>query len=341
MHRRVAFGVGFTAVLFFFVQLGALALVPTFYEQGYQTVEDPTNPTNSLVYIGAILVATAVMLAAFKYELQWLVKAFVTLAAGSLAWYVFSVFFSPLLAVIPAFGLAVLLIVYPEWYVIDAAGVLMGAGAAGLFGISFGLLPALVLLSILAIYDAISVYGTEHMLDLAAGVMDLNLPVVLVVPTTLSYSLREDTPPVTTDDTTTDGSSSDTETREHTADESAERGVDTTNSADETSTEEQHVRDAFFIGLGDAVMPTVLVASAAFFLPTELTPSLGISGIPALTLPALTAMIGTFIGLFILMWLVTKDRAHAGLPLLNGGAISGYLIGALLSGVPFIRALGL
>jgi hypothetical protein len=62
MHRRVAFGIGFTAVLFFLIQLGALALVPTFYEQGYQTVEDPTNPTNSLLYIGAILVATAVML---------------------------------------------------------------------------------------------------------------------------------------------------------------------------------------------------------------------------------------------------------------------------------------
>ncbi len=45
----------------------------------------------------------------------------------------------------------------------------MGAGAAALFGISFGLLPAILLLSVLAVYDAISVYGTEHMLDLAEG----------------------------------------------------------------------------------------------------------------------------------------------------------------------------
>jgi presenilin-like A22 family membrane protease len=339
MHRRVAFGIGFTAVLFFLVQLGALALVPTFYEQGYQTVEDPTNPTNSLLYIGAILVATAVMLAAFKYELQWLVKGFITLAAGSLAWYVFSVFFSPLLAAIPAVGLAVLLIIYPEWYIIDAAGVLMGAGAAGLFGISFGLLPALVLLSILAVYDAISVYGTEHMLDLAAGVMDLNLPVILVIPTTLSYSLREDVSPVATDDNA-NASVSDNETHTH-PNELAEHDAEAPSSIDETSTDDSHIRDAFFIGLGDAVMPTVLVASAAFFLPAELTPSLGIFGIPAMTLPALTAMIGTFIGLFVLMWLVVKGRAHAGLPLLNGGAIGGYLIGALLSGVPLIRALGL
>jgi len=67
----------------------------------------------------------------------------------------------------------------------------MGAGAAALFGISFGLLPALLLLSVLAIYDAISVYGTEHMLDLADGVMDLKIPVVLVIPMTLSYSYLE------------------------------------------------------------------------------------------------------------------------------------------------------
>lgn len=341
MHRRVAFGVGFAAVLFFLVQLGALALVPTFYEQGYQTVEDPTNPTNSLVYIGAILVATVVMLAAFKYNFQWLVKGFVTLAAGSLAWYVFSVFLSPWLALIFAAGIAVLLVVYPEWYVIDAAGVLMGAGAAGLFGISFGLFPALVLLSILAVYDAISVYGTEHMLELASGVMDLNLPVVLVIPTSLSYSLREDTTSVTTDDHASDDSADNHKTGTHRDPVEAEDNANMGGNTDESPTEADNVRDAFFIGLGDAVMPTVLVASAAFFLPTELTPSLGVFGIPAMTLPALTAMIGTFIGLFILMWLVLKGRAHAGLPLLNGGAIGGYLVGALLSGVPLIQALGI
>jgi presenilin-like A22 family membrane protease len=89
------------------------------------------------------------------------------------------------------------------------------------------------------------------------------------------------------------------------------------------------------------VIPTVIVASAAFFLPASLTPSLGVPGLPALTLPALTAMIGTFAGLFTLLWMVLKGRPHAGLPLLNGGAIGGYLVGALASGVPLLTALGL
>jgi len=333
MRTRVAAGVGFAALLFLLVQLGALALVPTFYEQGYQTVEDPSDPTNSLVYIGAILVATAAMLAAFKFDLQWVVRGFVVLATASLSWYVFSVFLPPLAAIGASVAVAAALLVHPEWYVIDTAGVLMGAGAAGLFGISFGLLPALVLLTVLAVYDAISVYGTEHMLDLAAGVMDLNLPVVLVVPTTLSYLLRDASTDVGAGDDAghgTEGAEAGTADVDHTSDD-----------AGEESETDDGVRDAFFIGLGDAVIPTVMVASAAFFLPSSLTPSLGVPGLPALTLPALTAMVGTFAGLFTLLWMVLKGRPHAGLPLLNGGAIGGYLLGALASGVPLLTALGL
>jgi len=349
MRRRVAAGVGFAALLFLLVQLGALALVPTFYAEGYQTVEDPSDPTNSLVYIGAILVATAAMLAAFKFDLQWVVRGFVVLATASLSWYVFSVFLSPILAIGASVVVAAALLVHPEWYVIDTAGVLMGAGAAGLFGISFGLLPALVLLAVLAVYDAISVYGTEHMLDLAAGVMDLNLPVVLVVPTTLSYSLRD----AAADVGSGDEDESETETEDENGGTDAADGNDgETGDTDAATTDpdvddapgpadddpDADVRDAFFIGLGDAVIPTVLVASAAFFLET---PSLGVPGLPALTLPALTAMVGTFAGLFTLLWMVLKGRPHAGLPLLNGGAIGGYLLGAVVSGVPLLTAIGL
>ena len=356
MRRRVAAGVGFAALLFLLVQLGALALVPTFYESGYQTVEDPSDPTNSLVYIVAILVATAAMLAAFKFDLDWVVRAFVVLAAASISWYVFSVLLPPLAAIGASILLAALLVIHPEWYVIDAAGVLMGAGAAGLFGISFGLLPAILLLSVLAVYDAISVYGTEHMLDLASGVMDLKLPVVLVVPTTLSYSLRDTDAAETVSEAGGDdahgndddggdadavdgaaavGEDADSDGRE---DEPAAQVDAATADGDE---HDDGVRDAFFIGLGDAVMPTVMIASAAFFLPASLTPSLGVPWLPALTLPALTAMVGTFAGLFVLLWMVLKGRAHAGLPLLNGGAIGGYLAGALASGVPILTALGL
>jgi presenilin-like A22 family membrane protease len=311
------------------VQVGALAMVGPFETAGYQAVEDPSDPTNSLVYFAAILVATALMLAAFKYAFERAVRAVVLLSSALVSWYVFSVVApAPLvvesinvLAVALSIGVALALLVYPEWYVIDAAGVVMGIGAGALFGISFGLLPAFVLLSVLAVYDAISVYGTEHMLSLAEGVMDLHIPVILVVPLSLSYSLLDDDFSGANDVHENDGPG-----------DAAADVADT--DTDKTS---DNGRDAFFIGLGDAVMPTVMVASAAAFSPAA---SLGVGGLPALNLPALLAIIGTFLGLGILLWAVLKGRAHAGLPLLNGGAIGGYLLGSVLAGIPVARALG-
>ncbi|MFB6257012.1 MAG: presenilin family intramembrane aspartyl protease PSH [Haloplanus sp.] len=329
MNTREARGVVVAAALFLLVQVGALAMVGPFDTAGYQAVENPSDPTNSLVYIAAILVATALMLAAFKYAFERVVKAVVVLSSGLVSWYVFGVVAPPLVtlgsvnlvAIALSVGVAVALLVYPEWYVIDGAGVVMGIGAGALFGISFGLLPAILLLSVLAVYDAISVYGTRHMLSLAEGVMELRVPVILVVPLSLSYSLLAD-----------DFSGA------NEVGEDEESASSTAADGDGNAADSAPARDAFFIGLGDAVMPTVMVASGAFFSPA---PSLGVAPLPALNLPALCAMIGTFLGLGVLLWAVMKGRAHAGLPLLNGGAIGGYLLGSVLAGVSLVRALGL
>ncbi|SNR41400.1 presenilin family intramembrane aspartyl protease PSH [Halorubrum vacuolatum] len=346
MFPREYRGVAFAVALFVLVQLGALALVPSFAESGYQPVDDPQDPVNSLIYIVAIVVMTGFMLAAFRYELDWAIRLLIVGVSGWLSWYVFSAILPPLLAAIPAIAVAVGLLVHPEWYVIDSAGVLMGAGAAGLFGITFGILPALILLVFLAIYDAISVYGTEHMLTLAEGVMDLNIPVVLVIPTTLSYSLLEDDFSGAADVHEGDDEGEEgepikgDEDGEITADSDDEITADSDDehdTADGDDPDEDPSRDAFFIGLGDAVIPAVLVASAATFSPA---PHLSVP-VVGLNLPALLAMVGIVAGLLVLMSWVMKGRAHAGLPLLNGGAIGGYLIGSLLAGVPLIEAVGL
>ncbi|MBX0293805.1 presenilin family intramembrane aspartyl protease PSH [Haloarcula nitratireducens] len=339
---RAVAGCGLIAGIFLFVQLGALALVEPFQTAGYQAVEDPSNPANSIFYILGILVATGVMLLAFRYDADQLIRGLVVFSGAWLSLYVFRVLIPPVvtygginvLAVGLAAGLGIALLVHPEWYVIDTAGAVMGAAGAGLFGISFGVLPSLVLLTVLAVYDAISVYGTEHMLTLASGVMDLKVPVVLVIPLSASYSfLDAETPDPTGErdaDAAADGG--DSSPAETTADgvegaETAEKG----DASDDGALE----RDALFIGLGDAVIPTVLVASAAFFAPEGVTTVLGVA------LPALTAMVGTFVGLGILLWMVLKGRAHAGLPLLNGGTIAGYVVGALAAGITLVDALGL
>ncbi|WP_136687278.1 presenilin family intramembrane aspartyl protease PSH [Halorhabdus amylolytica] len=336
--------------IFLAVQLGALALVEPLKSAGLQPVEDPQDPTNSLLYILAILVMTGVMLAAFRYNADWSIRGLIVLTGVYIAWIVFSMLLPPVvtlpvgggvhgLAVAGAIALGIGLLVYPEWYVIDVTGAIMGAGAAGLFGITFGVFPALVLLSILAVYDAISVYGTEHMLSLASGVMDLNVPVVLVAPTTLGYSFIDDDGPMDGEPSDEDDSADDgLSTANDPADDEMATGVDGSHGADEEGDPIEE-RDALFIGLGDAVVPTVLVASAAFFAPASI-PTIGVGGFST-ALPAVTAMIGTFVGLAILLWMVLKGRAHAGLPLLNSGVIAGYLVGALASGLSIVEALGL
>ena len=377
---RVYVAVAATAGLFVAVQLGALALVDPFVDAGFQMVEDPTDPSNSLVYVGAILVATAAMLGAMKYGVDRLLQGVIIFAAVFISFYVFTVVVPPaitvagvnVLAVLAALGLGAGLLLYPEWYVIDAAGVVMGAGAAGLFGISIGLLPAIVLLLVLAVYDAVSVYGTEHMLALASGAMDLRLPVVLVVPLTLSYSFLDEEGPeslegesassdggrAVTDDPDETGEIGDSDDETGEIGDSDDAGGETHGAIDpdggtgdavenretqgdpsDPETPDDPVsRDAFFIGLGDAVIPTILIASAAFFRPGDV-PLLDVPGI-ALTVPALGAMVGTIAGLLVLMSMVMRGRAHAGLPLLNGGAIAGYLVGATIAGVSIVEAIG-
>jgi presenilin-like A22 family membrane protease len=373
MDRRTLAVVAAIVGTFLLVQVGALALVEPFRSAGFQATENPSDPTNSFVYIGGILVATAVMLAAFRFGVDGLIRGLVVLSAGYITFFVFTVLVPPFVAVygfnVPAGVLSLLVVaglyVHPEWYVIDVAGVVMGMGAAGLFGISFGVLPAIVLLSVLAVYDAISVYGTEHMLTLASGVMDLRLPVVLVFPLTLSYSFLDSSPAAGVDGESEDGDGAATapdggehgegggrighggdDGDEHVAsDPEVSDAIEEPDESQESEEEEKEEgpdsafeRDAFFIGLGDAVMPAVLVASAGFFAPGGVEAL--VSGL-ALTLPALTAMIGTIAGLLVLMYQVAKGQAHAGLPLLNGGAIAGYLGGSLLAGVPLVTALGL
>jgi presenilin-like A22 family membrane protease len=365
---RVAGAVSLVVFIFLLVQLGALALIKPFAQAGFQQTENPQDPTNSVLYLVLILIMTGVMLVAFKRGLHRIIRGILVFVSGLISLYVFSVFATLPVAIALAALVGVALLVYPEWYVIDAAGVIMGAGAAGLFGISFGLLPAILLLSVLAIYDAISVYGTEHMLELAEGVMDLKVPVVLVVPTSLSYSFLDDgatpesvsndggTPAPTPDSDSAGGPESEPapEPRSESESQSGSEFESVADAESEPDFQSEPVTDAeiqddapidrgaLFVGLGDAVMPSIVVASAAYFLSAN-------DGVVAtidvpwflINLPALTAMIGTIAGLLVLMYMVLKGRPHAGLPLLNGGAILGYLVGALASGLSLAAAIGL
>jgi len=267
----------------------AVAFARPFVAAELQAFKDPDAVGNSLGYIVVLLLFTALLLWIAKKGKKWMIQAIILLAVGSTIMYVVAPLLLDLgLVAVSAWGIgAVLGLVsvyalykYPEWYVIDAVGILVAAGAASIFGISLGVVPVMVLLAGLAVYDAIAVYKTKHMLDLADTVIDLRLPILLVVPKHRGYSfLREAA------------------------------------KFKEAGPENKDEREAFFLGLGDLVMPTILVVSAMVFPVAD-----GIA-------PILGAAIGTLVGFSVLMGYVLKGNPQAGLPLLNGGAIVGFLAG--------------
>lgn len=303
------------AALFTVSVVLALLASPTFEAQGAQAFEDPENLANPFIYLAIVVVFTAVVLGLARLGGQRFIHGLFLLAVLGTLVYVLDPLLNLLLAPYPAFLLAsgaavaltALIVVYPEWYVVDAVGVIVAAGAASIFGISFGLLPSLALLVAFAAYDAIAVYRTEHMLDLADNVVALRLPIMLVVPKTWSYSFLEATEDLRDRPGPTVLDAGDREVRLVPRVEEGEAAGPS---------------DAMFLGLGDIIIPAVLVVSAHSFLPA--TPT--VLGVGGNLVVAAATLVGALVGFGVLMTLVVTGRPQAGLPSLNGGAILGFLL---------------
>jgi len=304
------------AVLLVASQAVAIALSPLFQSSGFQAFPNPSDVTNTAIYIILILVFTAVILGLVRYRRQNLAKyvimasIFVTLAFVMLLPLYYGLYYgtgqnqdpnfqnvladvATLLSFAVAAVLVYLLVKFPEWYVVDTIGFVTAAGVTAILGISFGLLPAILLLIALAVYDAWAVYRTKHMITLADELTSQRLPILLVIPKKAGYSFRE------------------------------QKSL----KAQVASGEE---REAMFIGLGDLIIPGILSVSAFTFLndPALLGRSLGPVA-PFMTF-AVGTIIGSLVGFFVLMRYVLKGNPQAGLPLLNGGALLGFLATSLL-----------
>lgn len=285
------------AFMLLLVQLIAIALSKPLEANNFKAFENPNDTGNVFVWVAIILIFTAFIFLVIKLNKKWIIQAFILITVGWTLAYVFYAFFSMFLFITPDMNLILTIIIsaaltvilykFPEWYVIDIVGVILGAGSASIFGISLNIMPVILLLIVLLVYDYIAVYRTKHMVALAEGVMDLRLPILLVIPKHWNYSFR-------------------------------------------TEKFDKEDREAFFMGLGDAVMPTLLVVSANVFITGTTFYSLPLIG--AVNIPAIGAILGTFLGFSVLMVLVMKGKPQAGLPFLNGGVILGYAVGSLIAG---------
>ncbi len=276
--------------LFVVIHLLSMLITQPFEATNLDVFDNPNDPTNLIIFFAIMLAVTVVILLIAKFWKKQFIQVIILGSIGYTAFFVFypllsfvvSQTLSILIAIIATGILIVALIKYPEWYVIDISGIIVGVGAIGIFGISLSIFLVIVLLIGLSVYDAISVYKTKHMIDLADAVMELRLPVMLVVPKTKSYSLIKET-----------------------------KGI-------KEKLEGKEEREAFFLGLGDIVMPGILVAATLH--------NIADNGF----LIALSVMIGTLIGFAVLMSVVIKGKPQAGLPYLCSGAILGYVVSSYL-----------
>ena len=202
-------------------------------------------------------------------------------------------------------GLAVLLMtalmIRPEWYIVNTVGVLVGAGVIVMLGVTFVPTLIVIFMVLAAVYDAWAVYRSKHMLDLADTMIGLNLPILLVAPQESGYSMLDEKDSIRPPEQ-----------------QSVAPAESTAESSPKQVVKRKKPKEAMFMGLGDVIFPGMLVISCVNYI-SDSGLAVGIS-----------ALIGGLIGYLVLMTYVASGRPQAGLPLLNGGAILGYIVGGLI-----------
>ncbi|WP_269088007.1 presenilin family intramembrane aspartyl protease PSH [Methanonatronarchaeum thermophilum] len=257
-----------------------------FMAEELQAFGDPESVLNPIIVVFFILLFTFFFLFMHKRRSRWFIEVIIGFAVFMTLVYTFTGLFgrvfglglevSFLYGLVPAVVLFGILVFHREWYVVNLVGLFVASGIVAIFGVSFSVWPVVVLLVFLAVYDAIAVYKTKHMLSLAGSAVEMRVPILFVVPWERGYSFGEE------------------------------------------SFGGEGRRKAFYMGLGDAIIPSILTVSAYTFIGPYV---------------ALGSFFGCIVGYFGLSLLVLTGKPQAGLPLLNSGAIAGFLIVFLVLGV--------
>ncbi len=232
----------FMGFLFVLIDLSAFLVAGPFEAAGVVAFVDPGDPFNLLFFFIVVLVFTAIILLIIKLRRKQALRMIFLGATTVLMVYVLYPIFSIVitdvyLCLVLSIGVAgfllAALIKKPEWYVIDSIGFFTAAGAIAMIGISLDIWLVIVLLIAMALYDAISVYKTKHMVDMADSILDLKLPVMFVIPKKKGYSLLKETKRL------------------------------------KEKLEEKEEREAFMLGVGDVVFPGILSVAAFHSLATN------------------------------------------------------------------------
>jgi len=219
-------------LIFLIANLLALSLLPAYYIYNNTLGEAGKNPLTPIYYLFYVILITFLLLLIAKLGKTKLLRGIFYFA---IAWamfyaifplfYYFHIPFSDLISIGISIALTIWMLKNPEWYIINLVGVLVTVGAALILGLSLSLLPVIILLSAFAIYDAIAVHMTKHMVALAENVVEHKLPAMFVLPAKDSYSFKR--------------------------------------AKIEKRKKKGEEREVYYMGFGDVLIPGILVVSAA------------------------------------------------------------------------------
>ena len=190
-----------------------LALANPFRSEGLSSTSNAQSPTAPLLLIFVIVAAPLAILLFVRMRgaMATLRQLILILIAGSMFVTLYATFslFPPGTILLPPYGAEIgynpalsfagaaaaviflALLMEPQWYVVDFAGFVAAGALVAILGISFGILPAFILLLALMVYDAIAVYRTKHMVSLADVVTEMKLPILLVMPDSAGYDYTD------------------------------------------------------------------------------------------------------------------------------------------------------
>jgi len=180
------------ALIFVLTQALGLFVGDFLSDQGISSTlitDDPDDVENSVGLIVWILVFTAILLAMLKFAPDWFLTIFLKAVEsfaifGTTIIVLLPFFLTDLLILLIALGMVLSRILFRKNILLrNVTSIISAAGAGALIGASLGVIPIIVFIILLSIYDFIAVFKTKHMVALAKGITKMNLSFTYALPT--------------------------------------------------------------------------------------------------------------------------------------------------------------
>jgi len=151
--------------------------------------DDPNDVENSIALFVWILVFTGVLIIIIKFAPDWLLtlllKGIESLAIFGTTVIVLlpTLLVDEIILIIAILFVGSRIIFHRSIWLRNVSSIIAAAGAGALIGVSLGIIPILLFIVLLSVYDYIAVFKTKHMITLAKGVTKKNLSFTFALPT--------------------------------------------------------------------------------------------------------------------------------------------------------------